>query len=84
MLEPKSHQSAYYQRGLLKLKSGDEDGAKTDFYEALRIDPNYAAVQQELVSLIRKQSIRSTSERNSAMADFEERSKPILRNPFLT
>jgi len=45
---------AYANRGLARLRLGDKDGAGSDFREALRIDPNHAEAQAQLLRLAPK------------------------------
>lgn len=40
-LEPEREKRAYFERGMLKTRASDFDGARQDFEKAIEIDPNY-------------------------------------------
>ncbi|HET7499050.1 MAG TPA: biotin carboxylase N-terminal domain-containing protein [Candidatus Eisenbacteria bacterium] len=45
---------AYVNRGLARMRLGDRSGAGSDFREALRLDPNHAEAQAQLLRLAPK------------------------------
>lgn len=40
-LQPENEKRAYFERGMLKTRAADYDGARQDFEKAIEIDPNY-------------------------------------------